>query len=592
MASCITSQFGSVKAYCPQMKLTVTQSASSNTSVTLSWTLQYVAHGYAAYTNGSGRAYTVKINGSTVKSSSYNINGITSTKTVASGTVSVAKGTAAKSVAFSVVFDIDLTWGSTHKDSVSASGSISVAAKPSYTVSYNANGGSGAPGSQTKWYGTTLKLSSTKPTRTGYSFQGWGTSATGSVVYAAGGNYTANASDTLYAIWKANTYTVTFDANGGTGGPTTATKTYGVNLTLPTTKPTKTNYNFLGWGTSASSTTVAYAAGATYSTNAATTLYAIWELAWVAPTVTNLTADRCTSDGSLDEAGTYVLVKFNWAIDSVNSGGLTSVVIKYKQSTASDFTSVTAVSGGTAYSGAVSKVIGGSLDTEYDYDIQVVVTDKKGASTFNLTVPSMFYIMDFLAGGKGVAFGKPAANKGFEVALDATFDKNVDFKVFPIDSVFPVGTILIRYDHTSPASLYGGTWTRISGRFLYATGETGTIGATGGSGTHTLTVSEMPSHNHSGSTGSAGAHTHGTGSSTYNRFAVANANVSGITGANIAGSGYDYASIPENSTWSERTATSSAGAHTHSVSIGSTGGGAAHNNNPAFINVSVWRREA
>lgn len=71
-----------------------------------------------------------------------------------------------------------------------------------FTVAYNANGGTGAPASQTKNYGTTLTLSSAIPTRTGYVFKGWSTSASGAVSYQPGGAYTANAAVTLYAIWE------------------------------------------------------------------------------------------------------------------------------------------------------------------------------------------------------------------------------------------------------------------------------------------------------------------------------------------------------------------------------------------------------
>ena len=167
--------------------------------------------------------------------------------------------------------------------------SVTVPAWTSYTVKYNANGGSGAPSSQTKWKDQALTLSSTKPTRTGYTFQGWATSASGGVAYAAGASYTANAAVTLYAVWKANTYTVTYNANGGSGAPGSQTKTYGVALTLSSTKPTRTNYTFKGWGTSASATTVAYAAGGSYTANATITLYAIWELAYTKPRLTNVT---------------------------------------------------------------------------------------------------------------------------------------------------------------------------------------------------------------------------------------------------------------------------------------------------------------
>ena len=87
-------------------------------------------------------------------------------------------------------------------DTSTGSVNVSVGAKTSYTVAYNANGGSGAPSSQTKWYGETLTLSSTRPTRTNYTFKGWATSSGGGVAYASGASYTANAAVTLYAVWE------------------------------------------------------------------------------------------------------------------------------------------------------------------------------------------------------------------------------------------------------------------------------------------------------------------------------------------------------------------------------------------------------
>lgn len=82
---------------------------------------------------------------------------------------------------------------------------ISVPPKPSHTVSYNANGGSGAPGSQTKWWGEFLTLSNTRPTRANHTFLGWATSANGAVAYQPGGRYGADNNNTLYAKWKLNT---------------------------------------------------------------------------------------------------------------------------------------------------------------------------------------------------------------------------------------------------------------------------------------------------------------------------------------------------------------------------------------------------
>lgn len=151
-----------------------------------------------------------------------------------------------------------------------------------YTVSYNANGGSGAPSSQTKYYGTNLTLSSTKPTRSGYTFMGWGTSASDtSADYSAGGSYTTNAAITLYAVWK-KTITLTYNANGGTGAPSSqsatvynATTSY--KFTLSSTKPTRTGYTFLGWSTSSSATSASYFAGGSITLSSSDTLYAVWE---------------------------------------------------------------------------------------------------------------------------------------------------------------------------------------------------------------------------------------------------------------------------------------------------------------------------
>ena len=149
-----------------------------------------------------------------------------------------------------------------------------------YTISYNANGGSGAPSAQVKTEDVTLKLSTTKPTRSGYTFKGWSTSKYATTAtYASGGNYTANASATLYAVWEENapvTYNVSYNANGGSGAPSSQTKTHGVSLTLSSTKPTRSGYTFLGWSTSSTATSPTYYAGGSYTTNASTTLYAVW----------------------------------------------------------------------------------------------------------------------------------------------------------------------------------------------------------------------------------------------------------------------------------------------------------------------------
>lgn len=147
-----------------------------------------------------------------------------------------------------------------------------------YTVSYDANGGSGAPSSQTKRYFSDLTLSSTKPTRMGYTFLGWGVSAnTSYVTYFAGGKYMDNASTTLYAVWQGRTYTVSYNANGGTGAPASQIKTYGQTLTLSSKVPTRSGYEFVGWATISSATSASYSPGGSFTRNSSVTLYAVWE---------------------------------------------------------------------------------------------------------------------------------------------------------------------------------------------------------------------------------------------------------------------------------------------------------------------------
>lgn len=84
----------------------------------------------------------------------------------------------------------------------STGGPFTVIVSSPYTITYNANGGSNAPAAQTKSYNINRTLSADEPTRDGYKFLGWNTSADGSgTSYAAGATYSANATVTLYAQW-------------------------------------------------------------------------------------------------------------------------------------------------------------------------------------------------------------------------------------------------------------------------------------------------------------------------------------------------------------------------------------------------------
>lgn len=150
----------------------------------------------------------------------------------------------------------------------------------SYTATFNGNGGS-AGTSITKPYGSQL---GTLPTssRTGYTFRGWFTAASGGTQITA--TTTMPASNvTYYAQWTANTYTVNYNANGGTGTTASSSHTYGVAKALTSNGFSRTGYTFLGWSTSPSATTATYTNGQSVSnlssTNGATvTLYAVWKV--------------------------------------------------------------------------------------------------------------------------------------------------------------------------------------------------------------------------------------------------------------------------------------------------------------------------
>lgn len=149
-----------------------------------------------------------------------------------------------------------------------------------YTVKYDANGGTGAPSNQTKKQGESLTISTAKPTKTGYTFTSWNTKKDGTgTKYDIGASYTVDAELTLYAQYKENTvtYAVKYDANGGENAPKEQTKTKGKELVLSTTVPTKEGYKFVNWNTKKDGTGTSYNAGSKYTTEASVTLYAQYE---------------------------------------------------------------------------------------------------------------------------------------------------------------------------------------------------------------------------------------------------------------------------------------------------------------------------
>ena len=92
---------------------------------------------------------------------------------------------------------------------------------------------------------------------------------------------TANSDHTVYALWTPNTYTITYKANGGSGGPSSQSYKYAPNgnIYLSSDKPSKTGYTFMGWSESSSATSASYSPGQWWGTHNANnyTLYAVWK---------------------------------------------------------------------------------------------------------------------------------------------------------------------------------------------------------------------------------------------------------------------------------------------------------------------------
>ncbi|HBI1694299.1 TPA: WxL domain-containing protein [Enterococcus faecalis] len=152
----------------------------------------------------------------------------------------------------------------------------------SVNVTFNANGGSGGTAAKAYTFGTVVNLSTVvKPTRTGYTFQGWATTASATTPDITTNPLVNYASaKTYYAVWKGNAYTVKFDANGGTGTMPNASFIYGTGKPLPANTFTKESNTFLGWSKTRTSAVVytdkQIISTLTATNNGTVTLYAKW----------------------------------------------------------------------------------------------------------------------------------------------------------------------------------------------------------------------------------------------------------------------------------------------------------------------------
>lgn len=233
---------------------------------------------------------------------------------------------------------------------------------------------------------------------------------------SASGKYTLSA-----ITWE---HTVSYNANGGTGAPDTQKKIYGSVLTLSSVRPTRDGYVFMGWATS-SAGEVSYMPGSTYGTDVDITLYAVWQIAYIKPTITGLTALRCDSSGTPKSDGTYIKVTGSWQVDRTlnSSNKATSVRIDY-QETASGSPVKASETYPNTTSGKISQIIGnGKISTGSVYFVIVTITDLNGSKQEEVIVPAQFRALDVANKGRSIAFGGTASDSevGYDFYQDARF---------------------------------------------------------------------------------------------------------------------------------------------------------------------------
>jgi uncharacterized repeat protein (TIGR02543 family) len=189
------------------------------------------------------------------------------------------------------------SWDADYQISLDRSYVLQPSWEPAWTVTFDGNGGTLGAAKQMPpevfWNKEPTRLDQNQFSRSGYQFTGWNTKSDGTgTAYSQRQVMTPPADITLYAQWSCtNCYTVSFDANGGTGTqPTPLTSAAGSSVTAPAGSGyTRTGQQFADWNTAANGTGTSYAAGASFIPTSSMTLYARW-VAAPSPTVTTQAA--------------------------------------------------------------------------------------------------------------------------------------------------------------------------------------------------------------------------------------------------------------------------------------------------------------
>ncbi len=294
--------------------------------------------------------------------------------------------------------------------------------------SYAGGGGTGsAPASGSGRDGTTITLAANTFTNPGYSFTGW---SDGTVTYLAGATYTLLSDGTpivLTAQWTANTYTVTFNANGGTG--TMAPETANVPTALTANSFANTGYSFTGWNTAADGSGTAYADGATYPFTANAILYAQWTAnapVGQAPAITSANSATFT----VGSAGGFTVTTTGSPIPALSESGALPSGVSFSDNGDGTATILGTPTSGTAGGYPITITAGNGLTPN-------------ATQSFSLTVQQ----------GQAITFTGPSfALVGSSATLSASGGASGSPVVFSVDPT-STGVCNVTSPGTSPAKL-------------------------------------------------------------------------------------------------------------------------------------------
>ena len=276
------------------------------------------------------------------------------------------------------------------------------------------------------------------------------------------------------------------------------------------------------------------------------------------PNITEFTLARQTD-------GTTVIATVKGSIASINSKNAKTIKVTLNGVTNTITSSSYTISANTTFT---------NIPTDSTLTGKAVFTDSYVSVERAGTLPTVAVTMDFYKDGKGIAMGKVAettdlldvawnqrVRKNLTVDGTLTISGNLSVENLTVSGktllnlIYPVGSIYMSVNSTSPATLFGGTWAQLKDRFLLGVGDTYAAGSTGGAATHTLSLDEIPSHNHS--------------------YGVYNASSTTQIEVNHMAA---YCGVQNGTGWGSNTLFA--------------GGGLAHNNMPPYLAVYMWKRTA